>query len=165
LTETSPLIPLDVIDDVIAVIEREASTTKVADAAILAETLIGQNPTNSAHNPATYFNALTAIFAAFPLSLGRKAVHKVDGLAANLKYQIKPSDLKSFLNDAKAERDLILFQAKAQRMEHQRRAKLADDPIEREIALRATLTPEQRAERLRMIRSGMKPPPLTGDNA
>lgn len=165
ITNATALLPADVISEVIDRMESEPDETKVSDAVILTDTLIGQNPSNSAHNPKVYYNALVAIFAAFPRSIGKQAVHKVDGLVANLKYQIKPSDLKSFLDEAKAERDLILFQAKAQRMEHERRAKLADDPVEQEFALRSKLTPDQRRERAKMILAGMKPPALKGENS
>jgi len=126
--------------------------------------LIGQNPSNAAHNPKVYYNAIVALFAAYPRSIGKLAVHKVDGLVANTKYQIKPSDLKTFLDTAKAERDLILHNARAQRDEHQRRERLKDDPVEREAALRARLTPEERAARLAAIKEGKPLPPLKGDN-
>jgi hypothetical protein len=158
ITEVTPLIPLPALENFIEAIESEPATTPPSEAAILADTLIGQNPTYSPHDPKIYYNSLVAIFTAYPRSLGRKAVHKVNGLVANLQFQIKPSDLKSFLDKHKAEEDGALVNAYKMKAEHKRRAKAEDDPVERE---RRMLTPEQRAERAQMILRGVKPPSLT----
>lgn len=159
VTERTPLLPPTVIDAMIYTIEQEQRGAKINEAVVLTDTLLGQNPSYNPHNPKVYYNAIVALFTAFPLSIGRMAVHKVEGLVANLGYEIKPSDLKSFLDKRLAERNLVLMMAYRMKAEHARRAKLQDDPIENE---RRLMTPEQRRERAAMILAGIKPPPIFG---
>jgi hypothetical protein len=142
ITSNGPLIPEWALADVIDRISQEPTTTKVNDAVALTERLIGQNPQTNAQDPKTYFNALVAIFAAYPRSLGQMAVHNVDGVVANTKFTVKPSDLKAFLDKAKADRDLVVHNAKAQLAEHARRRKEAESE---ELYAKASQTAEQRA--------------------
>ena len=153
ITERSPLLPPTVVDAMIFTLESDSQKATVNEAVILADTLLGQNPRNEAHNPKVFYNAIVAIFSAYPRSLGKKAVHKVEGFVANHKFEIKPSDLKAFLDKALAERNTALMMAHRMKAEHKRRNSEDEGP-------RPKLNAEQRKAFVEAVMKGLKPPPI-----
>jgi hypothetical protein len=93
----------------------------------LVDVLLSQNPEVIARDLKTYRNTLLAILAHYPLPLVMVALHPVEGLVANSKYQIKPSDLKGFLDKLIEDQNLAKHRAEQMLKEQQRRAKLAEE--------------------------------------
>lgn len=162
VTASTALIPLKALDNVIAMIDGERKDTPIPKATALCDILLGQNPSNKADNPRVYYNTLLAILCSYPQSICEAAVHPVEGIVANSQYQVKPSDLKKWMDEKIVERARVRSNAIAQKTEHARREKEneRDAQIERE---RSLMSPEQRAERANEVRRMFNLEPLKAE--
>jgi hypothetical protein len=157
LNDMSKLMPIEVCDKAIVMIDEQlGKPTSAKEATRFADLLLGQMPSVVSHNAKVYYNAIVAIFAAYPFELCRQAVDPVGGVLNGLEFALKPSDLKRFL-DARTDK---LKLAKINAGKHKAlwanrlKANREDEKWEQE---RQRFTPEERARRAQAILRGERP--------
>lgn len=157
--EHTRLIPLDALERTLERIEIEPDQTHIDDARNIVNILVHQNPNPKVNNPTIFANTLIALVCSYPPSISLQSCDPVNGLIANLDYDLKPSDLKKFLDKRKAERETVRLNALRMKAERANRTKLS--ARERQIeAERAACSQEERERRAELIRKGVRLPPL-----
>lgn len=123
IISTTPLLPLLVIDKLDTYFRKLPSNTKVETAVWLADNLLGQLPSLDMHNAKVFYNSIVAIFTAYPFDVGVRAAHPVHGVIANLKFKLKPSDLKGYMDAEIARRNQAIGMLAKHKAERARRDK------------------------------------------
>jgi hypothetical protein len=150
MTPATLLIPTKALHAVLARVDSEPGETEATRASTLVNVMLKQNPSLKATDPKIYFNTLVALVKHYPPSVTARLIDEKDGLVANHQFEIKPSDVKRWLDQRMEERATIVVMAKRMLDEHDRRAKV--DALEAKIqADRAKQTPEERAARAKEI--------------
>lgn len=130
---------------VIAAIDAEPGKTPPDEAARMARTLLNCYPARAVNDADTFATVISAVFAEFSPSLGKRVLNPVHGLAGRLKYLPTVAEVVEALRGEQKRRDLIRANAARTLAEHERRRREAEE------AKALELTPEQREQRSKRL--------------